>query len=197
MVTKSITELNWKSTYWNRRWSDNNSYNKFSSKTGSSDLHNCTCKVWGNQRKQHTQLSFLFIFLPPIFDFVVNLGHQNNQPILAPPPYIDTIKSSDNSRVCIENNYTFVDSSGRLFRSLAPNLTKSCSYILDISNIGSVTLLWQLTQCQSVSTFESEMWNSLSVLEPHSTDSLSYQHRTNKLCPKITLHFKVLCESIM
>ena len=66
----------------------------------------------GNQRK-HTQLSFLFIFLPPIFDFVVNLGHQNNQPILAPPPYIDTIKSSDNSRVCIENNYTFVDSSGR------------------------------------------------------------------------------------
>ena len=38
------------------------------------------------------------------------------------------------------------------------------------SDIGSVAL----TQCQSVSTFESEVQNSLSMLEPHSTDSLGH-----------------------
>ena len=52
-----------------------------------------------------------------------------------------------------------------------------------------------LTQCQSVSTFESEVWNSLSVLEPYSTDSLGHQHWAKKLSPKIALHFEVLCES--
>ena len=54
-----------------------------------------------------------------------------------------------------------------------------------------------LTQCQSVSTFESEVQNSLSALEPCSMDSLipgpPAQHK--KLSPKITLHFKVLRES--
>ena len=52
-----------------------------------------------------------------------------------------------------------------------------------------------MTQCQSVSTFESEVRNSLSALEPHSTDSLGNQHRAKKLSPKIALHFKVLCKS--
>ena len=52
-----------------------------------------------------------------------------------------------------------------------------------------------LTQCQSVSTFESEVRNTLSELEPHSMDSLGHQHHAKKLSPKITLHFKVLCES--
>ena len=52
-----------------------------------------------------------------------------------------------------------------------------------------------LTQCQSVSTFESEVRNSLSALEPHSMDSLGHQHCAKKLSPKIALHFKVLCES--
>ena len=52
-----------------------------------------------------------------------------------------------------------------------------------------------MTQCQSVSTFESEVQNSLSTLELCSTDSLGHQHRTKKLSPKIALHFKVLCES--
>ena len=52
-----------------------------------------------------------------------------------------------------------------------------------------------MTQCQSVSTFESEVQNSLSALEPHSTDSLYRQHHTKKLSPKIALHFKMLCES--
>ena len=51
------------------------------------------------------------------------------------------------------------------------------------------------TQCQSVSTFESEVRNSLSALQPHSMDSLGHQHRAKKLSPKIALHFKVLCES--
>ena len=62
-----------------------------------------------------------------------------------------------------------------------------------------------LTQCQSVSTFEREVRNSLSTLEqvrnslitlePCSTDSLGHQHHTKKLSPKIALHFKVLCKS--
>ncbi len=52
-----------------------------------------------------------------------------------------------------------------------------------------------LTQCQSVSTFESEVRNSQSILAPHSIDSMGQQHRTKKISPKITLHFKVLCES--
>ena len=51
-----------------------------------------------------------------------------------------------------------------------------------------------LTRCQSVSTFESEVQNSLSTLEPHSMDSLGHQHCTKKLSPKIALHYKVLCE---
>ena len=38
----------------------------------------------------------------------------------------------------------------------------------------------------SVSTFESEVRNSLSVLEPHSMDSLCHQHRAKKLRPKIS-----------
>ena len=62
-------------------------------------------------------------------------------------------------------------------------------YILEASTPGSVALM----QCQIVSTFESEVQNSLSALEPHSTDSLGHQHR--KLSPKIAFHFKVLCES--
>ena len=52
-----------------------------------------------------------------------------------------------------------------------------------------------MTQWQSVSTFESEVRNSLSALEPHSMDSLGHQHCAKKLSPKIALHFKVLCES--
>ena len=52
-----------------------------------------------------------------------------------------------------------------------------------------------LTQCHSVSTFESEVRNSLSTLEPCSMDSLGHQHLTKKLSPKIVLHFKVLCQS--
>ena len=36
---------------------------------------------------------------------------------------------------------------------------------------------------------------SLSAIEPHSMDSLGHQQCTKKLSPKITLHFKVLCES--
>ena len=52
-----------------------------------------------------------------------------------------------------------------------------------------------MTQCQSVSTFESEVQNSLCMLKPHSMDSLGHQHRTKKLSPKISLHFKVLYES--
>ena len=59
--------------------------------------------------------------------------------------------------------------------------------------------VWQgcfpATQCQSVSTFDSEVRNSLSVLEPCSTDSLGHQHCAKKLSPKIALHFKVLCKS--
>ena len=52
-----------------------------------------------------------------------------------------------------------------------------------------------MTQCQSVTTFESEVQNSLSALEHHSMDSLGHQRCTKKLSPKITLHSKVLCES--
>ena len=52
-----------------------------------------------------------------------------------------------------------------------------------------------MAQCQSVSTFESEVRNSLSSLEPHSMDSLGHQHYAKKLNPKIALHFKVLSES--
>ena len=52
-----------------------------------------------------------------------------------------------------------------------------------------------MTQCQSVSTFESELRNSLSAFEPHSMDSLGHQQHVKKLSPKIALHFKVLCES--
>ena len=33
------------------------------------------------------------------------------------------------------------------------------------------------------------------MLEPRYMDSLGHQHCTKKLSPKITLHFKVLCES--
>ena len=51
------------------------------------------------------------------------------------------------------------------------------------------------TLCQSVITFESEVQNSLSVLEPHSMDFQGHQHCAKKLSPKIALHFKVLCES--
>ena len=52
-----------------------------------------------------------------------------------------------------------------------------------------------MTQSQSVSTFESEVRNSLSMLERHSMDSLGHQHRAKKLSPKFSLYFKVLCES--
>ena len=45
------------------------------------------------------------------------------------------------------------------------------------------------------STFEREVQNSLSMLEPSSMDSLGHQHHAKKLSPKIALHFKVLCES--
>ena len=48
---------------------------------------------------------------------------------------------------------------------------------------------------QSVSTFGSEVRNSLSVLEPHRMDSLGHQHHAKKLSPQIALHFKVVCES--
>ena len=44
-------------------------------------------------------------------------------------------------------------------------------------------------------TFQSEVRNSLSALEPHSMDFLGNQHRAKKLSPKITHHFKVQCES--
>ena len=53
-----------------------------------------------------------------------------------------------------------------------------------------VALLWH-----NVSTFESEVRNSLSELEPCSTDSLGHQNSTIKLSPKIALYIKVLCES--
>ena len=33
------------------------------------------------------------------------------------------------------------------------------------------------------------------MLEPQSTDFLGHQHSAKKLSPKITLHFKVLCDS--
>ena len=79
---------------------------------------------------------------------------------------------------------------------------ESCVTILVIcskQNSFHIKNLWQrcftLTQCQSVSTFESEVQNSLSALEPHSMDSLGHQHHTKVLSPKITLHFKVLCKS--
>ena len=52
-----------------------------------------------------------------------------------------------------------------------------------------------LIQCQSVSTFESEVQNSLTALEHHSMDFLGHQHRTKKLSPKIAHHFNVLCKS--
>ena len=39
------------------------------------------------------------------------------------------------------------------------------------------------------------MQNSLSGLEPHSMDSLDHQNHAKKLSPKISLNFKVLCES--
>ena len=57
------------------------------------------------------------------------------------------------------------------------------------------TLWSEVTQCQSVSTFESEVQNSLSALEPRSMDYLGHQHHTKKLKPKIALHFKVLRKS--
>ena len=38
-----------------------------------------------------------------------------------------------------------------------------------------------LAQCQSVSTFGSEVGNSLSVLEPHSMDSLGHQHHAKSI----------------
>ena len=58
--------------------------------------------------------------------------------------------------------------------------------------LGSVALLWHNA---SVSTFVRDVRNSLSELEHHSTDSLIHQYCTQKLSPKIALHFKVLCES--
>ena len=53
-----------------------------------------------------------------------------------------------------------------------------------------IQLALTLTQCQSVGTFESEVRNSLSTLEPHSMDSMGHQHHAKKLSPKITLQFK-------
>ena len=35
----------------------------------------------------------------------------------------------------------------------------------------------------------------LSVLEPHRMDSLGHQHGAKEPSPKITLHFKVLCNA--
>ena len=52
-----------------------------------------------------------------------------------------------------------------------------------------------LTQCESVSTFESEVRNSISMLEPHSMDFLGHQNHAKKQSPKIALHFKVLFQS--
>ena len=64
---------------------------------------------------------------------------------------------------------------------------------------GYIQAVWQryftLTQCQSISTIESEVRNLPSALEPHSMDSLGHQHYTKKLSLNIALHFKVLCES--
>ena len=67
--------------------------------------------------------------------------------------------------------------------------------IMLLRKIMVVLCCFILTQCQSVSTFESEVRNSPSVLEPHSRDSLGQQPCAKKLSPKIALHFKVLCES--
>ena len=58
-----------------------------------------------------------------------------------------------------------------------------------------ISCCFTLTECQSVSTFESEVRNSLSMFEPHSMDYLGHQHCAKKLNPKIALHFKVLYES--
>ena len=58
-----------------------------------------------------------------------------------------------------------------------------------------VVLLYFDTMPKCVRTFESEVQNSLSALEPHSMDSLGHQHRAKKLSPKIALHFKVLSKS--
>ena len=52
-----------------------------------------------------------------------------------------------------------------------------------------------MPNCQSVSTFESEVRNLLSALEPRSTDSLGHHYCAKKLSPKIAIHIKVLCES--
>ena len=59
----------------------------------------------------------------------------------------------------------------------------------------STVVLLYFDIMQSVSTFESEVRNLLSTLEPHSMDSLDHQHSAKKLSPKIALHFKVLCKS--
>ena len=61
-------------------------------------------------------------------------------------------------------------------------------------NIGLVVLLYFDT-IPNFSTFGSEVQNSLSTLEPRSIDFLGQQYYAKKLSPKISLHFKVLCES--
>ena len=64
----------------------------------------------------------------------------------------------------------------------------------EILDASLVALLYFDTR-QSVSTFESEVQNLLSELEPHSRDSLGHQHCAKKLSPKNALYIKVLCES--
>ena len=50
-----------------------------------------------------------------------------------------------------------------------------------------------MTQHQSVSAFESEVRNSLSVLNPEAQIPATSTIQ-KKISPKIALHFKVLCE---
>ena len=47
----------------------------------------------------------------------------------------------------------------------------------------------------TMNTFESEVRNSLSALEPRSMDFLGHQHCAKKQSPKNALPFKVLCKS--
>ena len=56
-----------------------------------------------------------------------------------------------------------------------------------LSIYGSVALLWHNVKVLALLKVK---WNSLSMLDPRSTDSLGHQQRAKKLSPEIALHLK-------
>ena len=58
-----------------------------------------------------------------------------------------------------------------------------------------IMLLLYFDTMQSVSTFENEVRNSLSMLEPHSTDSLGHQQCSSSVSTLRSANTLALCQS--